>query len=185
MQALRTQTPEMEADLPAGTSSPQEAEEESEDDALDPLAAAKQEKRSVRGAEHSPRSMRAGFEDADPEKEADVPAGISSPQKAGEEPEDERWTLWQRPSNHTGWLGADRSFTGLRAGFEDPDPEKEADVPAGTSSPQEAEEESDDDALDPLAAAKQQKRLARRGIAFSPTEAKVGALPAKCCQGVS
>ena len=53
----------------------------------------------------------------------------------------------------------------------DPDPEKERDMPA-SASPGDAEE-SDDDALDPLAAAKKTKQLARKGITFNPKESKV------------
>lgn len=64
------------------------------------------------------------------------------------------------------------------AGPDDPDPEKEPDMPkqASPSGDQEQEEE-DEDGLDPAAAAKKAKQLARKGITFSAKDApKVAAV---------
>ena len=63
---------------------------------------------------------------------------------------------------------------GWLAGLEDPDPEKEADVPQAQ---QEEEDDDDDSALDPLAAAKKAKQLARKGITFDAKEAKASWFP--------
>ena len=54
------------------------------------------------------------------------------------------------------------------AGGDDPDPEKEPDMPQQKSdSNQEEQEEEEDDGLDPAAAAKKAKQLARKGITFN------------------